>query len=215
MGLWHFVKWGHWNLNCDGSMLWKSLNENNVGKEQNGGKECEWQNTTGEVQCRKKWRYIIKDFFFSCNGKLFLLDLQVKLTWISLEECYFFPAPYHILSNNHGASVFHHQNTCNIKINKRSSSEAVSLPLLGIKAIDMDTTQQLSQGTFSPIKILHIEIRNASIYGTVEVTRVASNPDQKRNSRGRPRNLPGEDEVLNVENDERHKGYFILGEQKE
>lgn len=44
-----------------------------------------------------------------------------------------------------------------------------------------------------------------------KLTRVASNQDQKRNSRGRQR-LLGEDEALNVEDDERHKGYFILGE---
>ena len=43
----------------------------------------------------------------------------------------------------------------------------MSLPLLGIKAIDMDTTQ-LSQGTVSLIKDLHMQIRNFSIHDMVK-----------------------------------------------
>lgn len=40
----------------------------------------------------------------------------------------------------------------------------------------------------------------------------ASNPDQNRDRRGRQRRLIGGDKVLQVEDEEGHKGYFILGE---
>lgn len=45
-------------LKCEGSTLWKRLNKENVDKEQERNKEHEWQNATGEAQCRKRWRSI-------------------------------------------------------------------------------------------------------------------------------------------------------------
>lgn len=43
---------------------------------------------------------------------------------------------------------------------------------------------------------------------------MASNAEQKRDRRGRQRRILGGDEVLKVEDDLRHKGFFILSEQR-
>lgn len=110
---------------------------------------------------------------------------------MTIEECYFFPAPYCIHSTNHDVSV---PFVTRILVISRLIKEAVqvsigvSLLLLGIKAVDMDTTQQLSRGTSSLFKSLHIEIRNKKPTTYMvwwKLINVASNLHQKRNCRGR------------------------------